>query len=474
MTDARSPPAVKGSCARMDARGTLPPSSGFEKRMAPQLPRAGRARYEAPCRAGHLPLKFGAATMIQPSRPIVDKASRPPTERRKPLALSVAVASEDQSYPVLIGPGLLSRIGHELKRSHPSARRVALVSDTNVMPLYGEPVRASLEAEGFEVHAFTIPAGEQNKTLTQLVELTERMVEASLGRRDVLVALGGGVVGDLAGLAAALFMRGIPFVQCPTSLLAQVDSSVGGKVAVDLPAGKNLLGAFHFPSVVVIDPEVLQTLSDRELGCGLAEMLKHGALFSRDHFNQVVEAADRIFARDPEVLGRMVASSVALKAACVSRDPRERGEAGKGRVLLNLGHTVGHALERLSDYTLLHGEAVGLGMIAAARLSVRKGLGEPDLEQQMRNAVASLRLPTDLDRWLGSVTPAQLENALANDKKRGLTRDTGPSRATESAARGRDGASISYIALARVGEPAVLALTAAEIVALLRDPSPGC
>jgi 3-dehydroquinate synthase len=401
--------------------------------------------------------------MIQPSRrPAVDKSSRPPTERRKPVALHVAVASEDQSYPVLIGAGLLARIGHELRRSHASVRRVALVSDSNVMPIYGEAARASLEAEGFEVHAFTIPAGEQHKTVEQLVELTEGMIEASLGRRDALVALGGGVVGDLAGLAAALFMRGIPFVQCPTSLLAQVDSSVGGKTAVDLPAGKNLLGAFHFPSVVVIDPEVLQTLSDRELACGLAEMLKHGALFSRDHFNQVVECADRIFARDAEVLARMVASSVALKAACVSRDPRELGEAGKGRVLLNLGHTVGHALERLSNFTLLHGEAVGLGLIAAARLSVRKGVGEPDLEQQMRNAVASLRLPADLDHWLGSFSPAQLENALSNDKKRGAT---DPARAATS---------ISYIALARVGEPTVQALTAAEIVALLRESNPSC
>ncbi len=394
--------------------------------------------------------------MSQPSRrPALDKSSRPPAERRKPVALHVAVASEDQSYPVLIGPGLLARLGHELKRSHANARRVALVSDANVMPLYGEQARASLEAEGFEVHAFTIPAGEVHKTIEQLVGVTEGMLAGGLGRRDVLVALGGGVVGDLAGLAAALFMRGIGFLQCPTSLLAQVDASVGGKVAVDLPAGKNLLGAFHFPSVVVIDPEVLQTLPDRELGCGLAEMLKHGALFSRDHFNQVVEASERIYARDTEVLGRMIASSVALKAACVSRDPRELGEAGKGRVLLNLGHTVGHALERLSGYALLHGEAVGLGLIAAARLSARKGLAEPDLEQQMRTAVASLRLPSDLDHWLGSVTPGQLENTLSNDKK-------------------RDFASITYIALARIGEPTVLSSSASEIVALLRDPSPGC
>lgn len=393
--------------------------------------------------------------MSQPiRRPVDDKSGRPSPERRKPVVLHVAVPLEDQSYPVLIGPGLLARIGHEIKRSNPSARRVALVSDANVMRLYGEAARASLEAEGFEVLGFAIPAGEHHKTLPQLVELTEGMLAGAIGRRDVVVALGGGVVGDLAGLTAALFMRGIPFVQCPTSLLAQVDASVGGKVAVDLPAGKNLLGAFHFPSLVVIDPEVLQTLPDRELACGLAEMLKHGALFSRDHFQQVVEASDRIYARDGEVLARMVASSVALKAACVSRDPRERGEAGKGRVVLNLGHTLGHALERLSNYTLLHGEAVALGLVAAGRLSARKGVGEPDLEAQMRSALTRLRLPTDLDRWLGGVTPGELEAALANDKK-------------------REYASVSYIALARVGEPVVLSLPATEIVALLRDPSPG-
>src|SRR5690606_27750934 len=143
---------------------------------------------------------------------------------------------------------------------------------------------------------------------------------------------------------------------------------------IDLPVGKNLFGAFHFPTVVLIDPEVLQTLPDRELGCGLAEMLKHGALFSREHFNQIIASADDIYARDSDVLSRMAAASVGLKAACVSRDPREQGEAGKGRVVLNLGHTVGHALELMSGFELQHGEAVGLGMLAAARISDRKDL----------------------------------------------------------------------------------------------------
>ncbi|HLT40366.1 MAG TPA: 3-dehydroquinate synthase family protein, partial [Enhygromyxa sp.] len=250
--------------------------------------------------------------------------------------------------------------------------------------------------------------------------------------------------------------------------LAQVDSSVGGKVAVDLPAGKNLLGAFHFPTVVLIDPEVLQTLPERELACGLAEMLKHGALFSREHFNQVVAAADDIYARDADVLARMVATSIGLKAACVSRDPREQAEAGKGRVVLNLGHTVGHALELLSNFELAHGEAVALGMLGAARLSDRKELssrpgdraelakldeGEPRLEEQMLAALTALRLPTQLDEWLTDERADRLEAALASDKK-------------------RSHASISYVALSRIGEPTVISLSPAEIVSLLRDKKP--
>jgi 3-dehydroquinate synthase len=387
------------------------------------------------------------------------QAGQRATEKRKPIALHVAVPTEDESYPVLIGPGLLARLGHELRRSHASARRVALISDENVMPLYGPTARASLEAEDLEVHAFTVPAGERSKSIEQLLRLVEGMVGAQMGRRDVVVALGGGVIGDLAGLAAALFMRGVALMQCPTSLLAQVDSSVGGKVAIDLGVGKNLFGAFHFPTVVLIDPEVLQTLPDRELGCGLAEMLKHGALFSREHFNQIIASADDIYARDADVLARMVAASVGLKAACVSRDPREQGEAGKGRVVLNLGHTVGHALELMSNFELQHGEAVGLGMLAAARISDRKELvrdsakteeGEPSLEEQMLAALRAVRLPTGLDEWLTDERADRLEGTLANDKKRTY-------------------ASISYVALSRIGEPAVVSLSPAEIVSLLRE-----
>ncbi|MGB1274748.1 MAG: 3-dehydroquinate synthase, partial [Nannocystaceae bacterium] len=343
---------------------------------------------------------------------------KPRRKRPKLLVQDVRVPGEPRSYPVVVGQTCLSRIGSELRQRHPLASCVALVSDTNVMPLYGERVTKSLEAEGFQVVAIEIGAGEVNKTPACLLEVVDKMLHAGLGRRDAVVALGGGVVGDLTGLAAALFMRGIALIQCPTSLLAQVDASVGGKVAVDLPSGKNLLGAFHFPLAVLIDPEVLGTLPDREMTSGLAEMLKHGALFSVDHFNDAVACADAVYERDVTVLARLVATSVALKAACVGRDPWEKGEAGKGRVVLNLGHTLGHAIESASDYALSHGAAVGLGMRAAARLSERRGLAAEGFEQQMVEALTKLRLPTDLDAWLCGERREAVERALMHDKKR--------------------------------------------------------
>ncbi len=381
--------------------------------------------------------------------PSDERPSGAKKKRPKPLALSVYVPSEDQGYPVLVGTGLLGRIGHELKRSRKSAKKVALISDANVMPLYGDKVATSLEEEGLEVVRFVVPAGEASKSPAQLFELVEGMLDTGFGRRDAAVALGGGVVGDLGGLAAALFMRGIPVLQCPTTLLAQVDASVGGKVAIDLPGGKNLLGTFHFPTAVVIDPEVLATLPERELACGAAEMLKHGTLFSEEHFDDVVRSAEAIRSRDAEHLGRLVASSVALKAACVSRDPREQGEAGKGRVVLNLGHTVGHALEAVSNFELLHGEAVALGLRAAARLSARKGLCKPELETRIAEALTALELPVDLDAWLDDARIDAIEASMANDKKRG-------------------GGTLSYIGLTEIGQPTVLSLTPGEIVTLLR------
>ncbi|TPV93312.1 MAG: 3-dehydroquinate synthase [Myxococcales bacterium FL481] len=375
--------------------------------------------------------------------------SNPPRRRTGIVKLAISVPEEDMSYPVLVGTGLAERLPVEIKKRHPQATRVALISDDNVMPLHGERMANALRHEGLEVTAHAIVAGEASKTPEQLLRLVELFVEAKFTRKDVVVAVGGGVVGDLAGTAAALFMRGIPIIQCPTSLLAQVDASVGGKVAVDLPSGKNLLGTFHFPSFVLIDPLALKTLPDRELACGLAEMLKHGLLFSEEHADAVVAASETVFARDSEALVNLIATSVALKSNCVSRDPREQAPGGRGRAALNLGHTVGHALESVSNYELRHGEAVALGLVAAARVSERKGLCGPGLEDHVVAALRQLRLPVDLDQWLDDERAPKIERALVNDKKREPYR-------------------LHYIALVRVGEACTLTLSPAEIIALLR------
>ncbi len=370
--------------------------------------------------------------------------------RPRPLVVDVHVPAESHSYPVLIGRGTIARLGVELQQRLGHSGTVALVSDSTVTRLHAAAVQANLEAQGFTVAAIVVPAGEAHKTTGTLFDVIGGMIASGLGRRDVVVALGGGVVGDLAGLAAALFMRGVPVVQCPTTLLAQVDASVGGKVAVDVPAGKNMVGAFHFPLFVVIDPELLVTLGDRELAQGLAEMLKHALLFSADHLQALLSAAPAIYARNFDIITPLVATSVGLKAACVGRDPWETGEAGKGRVLLNLGHTVGHAIEAASGFQVAHGEAVALGLRAAARISELKGLAEPGLEALVVDALTCLRLPTGLDEWLVGERGVAVERALQSDKKRAA-------------------GSVSYVALAGVGEPSVLSLALRDLIGLLRQ-----
>jgi 3-dehydroquinate synthase len=377
------------------------------------------------------------------------------------VAIDVPVPGRDQGYAVLVGEGLLARAGAHLRRTHEGAK-VAIVSDTNVMPLHGDTLERSLTSEGFEVARFTVTAGEHSKSPAQLVELVRELVRAGFGRRDVVATLGGGVVGDLGGLVAATFMRGIGLLHCPTSLLAQVDASVGGKVAVDLPEGKNLLGAFHFPLAVLIDPATLVTLPDRELRAGAAEMLKHGALFSPEHFAEVAAAWPALARRDGPTLARLIATSVALKAACVGRDPHEQSSAGRGRILLNLGHTVGHAIEAASAYELLHGEAVGLGLLAAARVSERRGVAERanaqeggGLEATIRAALEQVGLPTELDGWLHGPRAAALAQALEYDKKRAS-------------------GTLAFIALTALGSPRVVSLTPGEILQSLREEPRDC
>lgn len=385
---------------------------------------------------------------------MTEPGSTAKSKRPRPLVLDVHVPAESRSYPVLIGRGAVTRLGTELQQRLGRTGIVALVSDTTVAPLHGATVQANLEAAGFTVMPIVIPAGEAHKSTGTLLEVLGAMIVSGMGRRDAVVALGGGVVGDLSGFAAALFMRGVPVIQVPTTLLAQVDASVGGKVAVDVPAGKNMVGAFHFPLFVLIDPEVLGTLDDRVLAQGLAEMLKHALLFAPDHLTALMDAADAIYARNFDVLTPLVATSVGLKAACVGRDPWETGEAGKGRVLLNLGHTIGHAIEAASAYEVPHGEAVALGLRAAARISEVKGLAEPGLEALVVDALTRLRLPTGLDEWLEGERGAAVERALVTDKKRAA-------------------GSVSYVGLVRVGEPSVLTLALRDLIGLLRQRGAG-
>jgi 3-dehydroquinate synthase len=342
-----------------------------------------------------------------------------------------------RGYAVRVGPGVVAELPSHLRRAAPRAQRVGVLSDETVFALHGAALLAILHDAGLVPVVHVIPPGEASKSASVLGGCLDAWVAGGLGRTDVAVAFGGGVVGDLGGLAAHLYMRGVPIVQCPTSLLAQVDASTGGKVAIDHGAAKNLIGAFEFPAAVLVDPHWLATLPAHELAGGAAEMVKHGLLFSPDHLDALLRHAPLAADTDPEALAGLVASSVALKAACVAADPFERAPAG--RVLLNLGHTVGHALEAASDYALGHGQAVALGLVAAARLSHAQGLAAPELEARVTAVLAALGLPTDLDTWLVDGPIGRVRAALGHDKKR--SRDA-----------------LTYIALRDVGAPQVLSL----------------
>ena len=287
-------------------------------------------------------------------------------------------------YDIVIGRGTLARVGEEARVVlGESARRVVLVSNQKVFDLYGKQVCRGLAGSGFKVRVFLIGDGERHKSFHTLQRALRFLADTQLERSDLVVALGGGVVGDLAGLASALYLRGIPFIQVPTTLLAQVDASVGGKVAVNLPFGKNLVGAFHQPSLVIIDTETLQTLPPRELTSGWCEAIKQGALAGGKLFNltrNYLESseAQKIDHR-PDQLAELIAAQCSFKARVVARDEREGLSCTNenSRRILNFGHTIGHALEAVTSFRRFrHGEAVGLGMLAAAEISNRLGLME--------------------------------------------------------------------------------------------------
>jgi 3-dehydroquinate synthase len=300
---------------------------------------------------------------------------------------SLTVALAERAYDIHIGRGLLDR--RDLLRGAIRGRQVLLLSNATVAPLYAAHVEAALD--GLAWRRFELPDGEAHKTLDSASQVFAAFAALGAQRNACLVALGGGVIGDLGGFAAACWMRGIDFIQLPTTLLAMVDSSVGGKTAVNLPAGKNLVGAFWQPKLVLADTDTLSTLPPREYAAGLAEVVKYGAIGDADFLDWLEQHAEALLARDPEVLAEAVYCSCAHKAAIVARDERETGE----RALLNFGHTYGHALETMGAYTRwLHGEAVAIGMVLAARLSAALGMAPAADAERLAALLARFGLPT--------------------------------------------------------------------------------
>ncbi|QYF85697.1 3-dehydroquinate synthase [Brevundimonas sp. PAMC22021] len=317
-------------------------------------------------------------------------------------------------YDVVVGRGLMAEAGRRIAALVPQ-RRTVIVTDETVARLHAPALQASLRAAGIHSAVVAVPAGEASKSFAELERVLDRMLETGLDRRDVVIALGGGVVGDLAGLAAALFMRGIDFVQIPTTLLAQVDSSVGGKTAIDTPRGKNLVGAFHQPRLVLADIDVMATLPERQLRSGWAEVLKHGLICDAPFFDWLAGEGTAGANGDPAALQRAVVRSVEIKSAIVGEDEKEAGK----RALLNLGHTFGHAIEAelgFEEAVLAHGEAVALGCAMAFRYSARQGLCDMGKVERVEAAITAAGLPTRLAQ-AGVFSADALLARMAGDKK---------------------------------------------------------
>ena len=317
------------------------------------------------------------------------------------------------AYAVTVECGALARVG-EIARGAAAVHRWVVITDEHVRPLYADRVASSL---GGAVDVLEIPAGEREKTRERWAELTDAMLAAGCGRDTGVLALGGGVVGDLAGFVAATFMRGIPVVQVPTTLLAMIDASVGGKTGVDTAAGKNLVGAFHDPAAVIADPEVLATLPARELRAGLAEAIKHGIVADAAYLDRTLAELADILPAPPgtartrrAALERLIARSVEIKADVVRRDAREAGL----RKVLNFGHTIGHAVEALSGWALLHGEAVAIGMVAESAVAERSGIAERGTRERVRAAVQRAGLPVAVPR---AIEAEAIVAATRGDKK---------------------------------------------------------
>ncbi|MCM1284844.1 MAG: 3-dehydroquinate synthase [Acetobacter sp.] len=309
----------------------------------------------------------------------------------------------NRKYDILIEKGLLSKAG-ELTKTVLSGNKITLISDTNVYKLYGETVKHSLQDQNYTVFTYIFEAGEVSKKPSTVIDMVEFMAEKGLTRGDGVVALGGGVCGDMAGFAASIFLRGIDFVQIPTTLLSQVDSSVGGKTGVDLPQGKNLCGAFHQPRLVIIDPNVLDTLTDHYFADGMGEVIKYGCIKSLPLF-------ERLEKDDPKnFIEELIFDCVDIKRAVVENDEKEHGE----RALLNFGHTCGHAIEKLWDFkTVSHGEAVGIGMVMISRAGEKAGITEAGTADRIIRLLEKNNMKT-----FDTHSVDEIISAMSADKKR--------------------------------------------------------
>ena len=318
----------------------------------------------------------------------------------------------ERSYPILIGPALLDAPGSF--SDLPAGRSALIVTNTTVGPLYGARLQAALSPHYRQVHTVVLPDGEAHKNWETLNQIFDALLERACDRKTTLFALGGGVVGDMTGFAAASYMRGVPFVQVPTTLLSQVDSSVGGKTGINHPLGKNMIGAFYQPLRVVCDLTVLNTLSQRELSAGLAEVIKYGPIADLDFLDWIDTHLDALLARDSDALGHAVQRSCEIKAWVVGQDEREAGL----RAILNFGHTFGHAIEAGLGYgAWLHGEAVGCGMVMAAELSLRLGLVDGAFVERLRRLIERAGLPVIAPRLDVHDNAARYLELMRVDKK---------------------------------------------------------
>ncbi|ANL48614.1 3-dehydroquinate synthase [Rhizobium phaseoli] len=332
-----------------------------------------------------------------------------------PAVQTVHVPLGERAYDILIGPGLIVRAGSEIA-SRLKGRKAAVITDENVAPLYLDALVASLDEAGIASAAVVLPAGEKTKSFEHLMTACDKVLEARVERNDCVIALGGGVIGDLSGFAAGIIRRGVRFVQVPTSLLAQVDSSVGGKTGINSRHGKNLIGVFHQPDLVLADTDALNTLSEREFRAGYAEVAKYGLIDKPDFFAWLEANWKAVFTGGAARI-EAIATSCQAKADVVVADERENGQ----RALLNLGHTFGHALEAATAYDsrrLVHGEGVSIGMVLAHEFSARMNLASPDDARRVERHLQAVGLPTRMAEIPGELPPAEvLMDAIAQDKK---------------------------------------------------------